>query len=177
MTTTTMDGSRARERTHDELSLEDLAKKTIGELTRIYREARVPASLEVLHGAPKGRMLTVVGPLGRGPVRRAIASLARASFFPWGGKNFEAFNATDGRGINRVRLLGEAFPFDLKYGVSKLDGLRCVVLDYDQPENPWIMRQIHDELREVSPGLFLGPAMAKTRTEPKLVLFFAIDHR
>lgn len=175
MTTTTMDDVRASARSA-ELTVDDLARMKIGELTRIYREGRAPASLEALQGAPRGRMLTLAGPLGRGPLRRGVAAFARASFFPWGGKSFEAFNATDGRGINRVALLGDRFPFDLRYGISKLDGLRCVILDYDQPENPWLIRQIHDELREVSPGLFLGPAMAKTRTEAKLVLFFAIDH-
>jgi hypothetical protein len=174
MTTTTMDAG-ARTQARSSIGLEDLARSSIGELTRLYREAKAPASLEALHGTPRGRMLTVVGALGRRPVRGAVAALARASFFPWGGKSFEAFNATDGRGINRVQLLGERFPFDLRYGTSALDGERCVILDYGLAQNPWIIRQIHDELREVAPGLFLGPAMFKTRTEPKLILFFAID--
>jgi hypothetical protein len=37
---------------------------------------------------------------------------------------------------------------------------------------------IRDELREVAPGLFLGPAMLDTKNSPpKLVLFFACDTR
>lgn len=58
---------------------------------------------------------------------------------------------------------------------DSMDGAPCVVLDYDKPENPWLIRKIHDELREVSPGLFLGPAMAKTVRGPKLLLYFACD--
>jgi hypothetical protein len=174
MTTTTMD-ARTKHRTESALSLDDLAEQSIGELTRMYREAKAPASLDGLRGKPRGRMLTVVG-LGRRPIRRAVAKLAGAAFFPWRGKSFEA-DGSSGQGINRVRLLGDRFPFELRFGVSALDGLRCVILDYDVPENPWVIRQIHDELRELSPGLFLGPAMIKTRTEPKLALFFAIDAR
>jgi hypothetical protein len=35
---------------------------------------------------------------------------------------------------------------------------------------------IRDELREVAPGLFLGPAMLDTgKGDPRLVLFFACD--
>jgi hypothetical protein len=83
----------------------------------------------------------------------------------------------DGRGINRVIFLGEKYPFALSFGPSALDGERCVVLDYDLAENPWIIRRIRDELREVTPGLFLGPALLRTRTEPKLTLFFALDTR
>jgi hypothetical protein len=158
-----------------ELQLEDLARSKIGDLTRIYREARAPSSLAPLHGTPRGRMLTIIGPLGRGPMRRAVAALARASFFPWRGKSFDAKAELTGDGINRVVLLGDRYRFELRYGASSLDGERAILLDYDLPENPWFIRVIHDELRQVSPTLFLGPAMLRTKTEPKLVLFFAID--
>ena len=40
-----------------------------------------------------------------------------------------------------------------------------------------MIRQIHDEIREVSPGLFLGPAMWKTKAAPAFVLWFALDTR
>jgi hypothetical protein len=53
--------------------------------------------------------------------------------------------------------------------------LPCIVLDYEQPENPWPVRQIHDELREVAPGLFLGPAMWRTKNQPVLLFFFGAD--
>lgn len=175
-TTATTQGSvRAGER--GRTTLDELAKASIGELTRIYREARAPSSLAALGGTPKGRMLTVVGPLGRGPARAAVATLARAPFFPWLGKRFEAFDDRTGQGINRVRLLGERYRFELRFDDSVLDGQRCVLLDYDLPDNPFFIRPIRDELREVRPGLFLGPALLKTRSEPKLVLFFAVETR
>jgi hypothetical protein len=157
--------------------MDDLARAGIGELTRMYREALAPSSLDALHGTPRGRMLAVTGPLGRGPARRAVAALARAPFFPWIGKRFEAHDDRSGQGINRVRLLGERYRFDLRFDQSVLDGERCVLLDYDVPDNPFFIRPIRDELREVSPGLFLGPALLRTRTEPRLVLFFAVEAR
>ena len=38
-------------------------------------------------------------------------------------------------------------------------------------------RSADDEIREVAPGLFLGPAMWKSGNEKTLVLFFALDAR
>jgi hypothetical protein len=55
-----------------------------------------------------------------------------------------------------------------------MDGKPCLILDYDVSPNPWFIRRIHDELRQVAPRLYLGPAMWKARPTPKLVLFFAI---
>lgn len=40
-----------------------------------------------------------------------------------------------------------------------------------------LIRKIHDEVREVSPGVFLGPAMWKSGQERTLVLWFALDTR
>ena len=51
----------------------------------------------------------------------------------------------------------------------------CIVLDYDLPDNPGVIRAIHDELREIEPQLFLGPAMLKAKAGPKFVLWFALD--
>jgi hypothetical protein len=49
-----------------------------------------------------------------------------------------------------------------------------VQLDYDHPENPWLIRAIKDEIREVRPGLYLGQAYFQLRTGPRLVLYFAL---
>ena len=108
----------------------------------------------------------------------AIARFAASSQFPWGGKHFTATDAESGRGLNRLRVAGikrKVFPFQTHIGPSAIDGLPCIILDYEQPENPWFIRQIHDELREVAPNLFLGPAMCKTKSQPKLILYFSAD--
>ena len=157
--------------------LDDLARLCVNELDGLYRDAPAPESLEALAGAPVGRMLTVRGPFDRPRSRGRVAALARAAWFPWRGKSFSAFDAETGEGINRVRLLGERFRFGLSFDRSAIDGRPCVLLDYDRPDNPWLIRQIRDELRELRPGLFLGPAMWKTDHDPALVLWFAIDAR
>jgi hypothetical protein len=51
------------------------------------------------------------------------------------------------------------------------------VLDYARPENPPVIHSLRDELREVSPGLFMGPALLRVLGKPRLVLFFACDSR
>jgi hypothetical protein len=139
-------------------------------------------------GALVGRMLAVrslPAPIA-GPLRRWAAS---ASFL-WEGKTFRATDEREGVGHNRVyvpRALGHQnlFPFDTRFGASAIDGKPTLVLDYDLAVNPTYIRHVHDEIREVSPGLFLGPAMWRSaigahaaRDERKtLLLWFALDAR
>ena len=86
-------------------------------------------------------------------------------------------------GHNRVsipRALGRQnlFPFETLFGPSAIDGKPTLILDYDLDVNPSYIRHVHDEIREVAPGLFLGPAMWKGATGDRtLVLFFALDAR
>jgi hypothetical protein len=158
-------------------TLDDLAAMDVAALEALYRRGTVPASLEALDGSPVCRMLAVRG-LDRGGSFGAIRRFAASGVFPWAGKSFAASSAEAGTGINRVRLGGTRrwFPFHTRVEPSAIDGEACILLDYDLPENPKPIRMIRDELREVAPGLFLGPAMLDTKkSDPKLVLFFACD--
>lgn len=160
-------------------SLDDLAALDVQALGVLYRGASAPASMAELDGDLIGRMLAV-RLLDGGPALRAVASIARDVRFPWGGKSFRATDARVGAGINRVHLGGRhrLFPFATRVGPSVLDGAPAVILDYDLPENPGFIRAIHDEVRAVTPGLFLGPACWKRASEaPALVLWFALDAR
>jgi len=132
-------------------------------------------------GALIGSMLAVRGLTGAiaQPLRRWAASPS----FVWEGKTFQASSDTRGVGHNRVhvpRALGRQnlFPFATSFGPSAIDGKPTLILDYDLAVNPPYIRKIHDEIREVSPGLFLGPAMWKSSpTDRALVLWFALDAR
>jgi hypothetical protein len=159
------------------LTLDGLAALDATALGRVYEQGRVPASFASLDGAPRGRMLAPVGPLGRGPAAGAVRKLSASRVFPWAGKSFTSSAAAEGTGINRVRLgkTREWFPFATRVEDSAIDGKPTIVLDYDKPENPRLIRRIHDELREVAPGLFLGPAMWKAKNGKRLLLWFAID--
>lgn len=158
-------------------SLDELTRLDLAALEERYRRGSLPR-LADLDGTPRGRMLAVSG-LGRGLLGRAVRRFAASErAFPWAGKSFASEGDEAGRGINRVRLFGrrEWYPFTTRIEPSVLDGEPCVLLDYDLPQNPWFIRRIRDELREVGPGLFLGPALLRARGEHRLALFFAIDH-
>ena len=162
------------------MSLDHLAGLPVDALDALYRDASLPASLKSLNGTPKGRMLAVRG-LDRTPLFTPISLISAASVFPWDGKSFNATSDQNGTGINRINLTllqQEGFPFQTRIEPSIIDGRDCIYLDYDLPENPWFIRKIRDELRQVAEGLFLGPAMWKTaNNRAALVLWFAIDNR
>ena len=160
------------------LDLDALAHKSSRELGALFEGGRVPKSLAELDGHPRGRMLAVRG-LDRGAAFGALRRFAAAARFPWGGKSFSALTATAGTGVNRVHLGGrhQLFPFETLVGPSAMDGAPAVILDCDLPDNPGVIRAIHDEVRLVDEGLYLGPAMWKTDTARTLVLWFALDTR
>jgi hypothetical protein len=158
------------------LDLDALTRMSVAELDALYAGGGVPDTLAALDGAPRSRMLAVVG-LDRGPVAGAIRRLAASGSFPWAGKRFAADGDEAGGGINRIRLLGERqwYPFTTRVEPSVVDGAPCIVLDYDRPDNPWFIRRIRDELREVAPALFLGPALLASGERHRLLVYFAID--
>lgn len=162
-------------------TLQALAVKSFDELNVIYREGTTPAAMQALDGDLVGRMLAV-----RWAERALIADLIRrfaaSSSFVWEGKSFEATSSRQGRGINRIRMLGilgrqRLFPFATSFAPSAIDGGPALVLNYDLAENPPYIRKIHDEVREVSPGVYLGPAMWKSVPTPTSLLWFALEGR
>ncbi len=160
-------------------TLENLARRSFAELEALYLGAPEPYTVLVLNGAPKGRMLAVRY-LDNGLPHSLIAAVARLGVFPWDGKTFEATTEYAGKGTNRIKLFRPTltlFTFYTRIEASAVDGRPCILLDYDQPGNPWIIRRIRDELREVAPGIFLGPAMARLKNgQAETILWFGIDN-
>lgn len=162
-------------------TLDSFAACTSDELESVYRGASVSSTMRAADGALIGRMLTVRGVPG--PLATPLRNWARSRSFVWGGKTFTASSDTRGEGINRVNVPGvfgrqNLFPFATSFGPSAIDGKTTLILDYDLDVNPGYIRKIHDEIREVQPGLFLGPAMWKGANNKKtLVLWFALDSR
>jgi hypothetical protein len=161
-------------------TLDTLAERSSNELDALYRAATVSSTMHAADGKLIGRMLAVRGlpsAVG-GPLRRWAASRT----FLWEGKTFQASSDTRGDGHNRVfipNVFGRQnlFPFETSFGPSAIDGKPTLILDYDLSVNPGYIRKIHDEIREVSPGLFLGPAMWKGERGKALVLWFGLDSR
>lgn len=158
----------------DGTRLDDLLDRTHEELDAMYAQARVPR-LSSVRGDLRGRMLAVVV-VPRGP-RRALRRFAGSSLFPWRGKSFRPLGEDAGEGINRVvsnRL--KLFRFETSVGPSRAGAFDAVQLDYDLPENPWFIRRIKDEIREVRPNLYLGQAwFVVPGGGPKLVLWFGLE--
>lgn len=160
------------------LTLNDLSAMDSEQLENLYRAGCLPETFAALDGTPKGRMLAVRH-LDHAPFFGVVTTLAKSSLFPWDGKNFQATSPTTGKGINRITLLKQFrwYPFEARVERSLIDGKECIYLDYEQPDNPWFIRRIRDELREVAPRLFLGTAMWKDgRGGAALVLWFALDN-
>ena len=158
------------------LTLADLREMTFKELDALYRSAKRPGSLADLNGDAIGGMLAWRKP-ATGPIASALKSFGGSSSFPWEGKSFQARNDIEGSGINRVTLFGQRrwFPFKTRFGPSFLDGKPSFILDYSGPANPPFIRSIVDEVREVAPGLYLGPAALLVKGKPKPILFFAVS--
>ncbi|MFT3695060.1 MAG: hypothetical protein QM831_18120 [Kofleriaceae bacterium] len=159
-------------------TLDGLAKRSHDELDALYRTATCSTSMRAADGALIGRMLAVKGLPG--VIGGPIAKWAASNSFVWEGKSFEAASDTHGMGFNRVNgaaILGRQnlFPFATSFGASAIDGKPTLILDYDLAVNPGYIRHVHDEIREVSPGIFLGPAMWKRGPEKLMVLWFALD--
>ncbi len=165
---------------HSLYTLDTLAARTHDELDALYRTATVSTTMHAADGKLVGRMLTVRGLPGA--LAKPLRRWAAARSFVWEGKSFQAKSDARGDGHNRVNIpnvLGRQnlFPFETSFGPSAIDGRPTLILDYDLRVNPSYIRKIHDEIREVSPGLFLGPAMLKTEAKKVHVLWFGLDSR
>jgi len=161
-------------------TLDSLAARSLDELAALYRAARCPTNMHAADGALIGRMLAVRGVPS--PIAARLRAWAASPAFVWEGKTFQAASDTRGEGFNRVAVPGvlgrqRLFPFATSFGPSAIDGAPTLVLDYELAVNPPYIRRIHDEIREVAPGLFLGPAMWKRGGDKALVLWFALDAR
>ncbi len=148
-------------------TLEELAALDFVELGGLYRKAKFPAKVE---GDCRGRMLATNPRSHMAGFWKALEGIAGEPWFPWQGKSFE-----DGSGINRITPLQfRLFRFETRKEPSLEDGKPALLLDYDQPGNPFVIRRVRDEIREVSPGLLLGQMYVVT-TQPRLTLYFGLE--
>jgi hypothetical protein len=168
-------GAEARGRAAAPRSVDDLLGLDHDALKSLY-EGAAPPPIPIVSGALKGRMLAV--PAFPDWVTKWPRAWARTGSFPWRGKSFTPLSEDGGEGINRVfsdRLT--LFRFTTKIAPSRHDGQPTFELDYDHPGNPWFIRRIEDEIREVSPGLYLGQAYFRTKSGPFFVLWFGLQRR
>lgn len=158
------------------ITLTDLRRLNFQELSELYRKAKRPAVLSDLNGATRGAMLAWRSP-GGGPLARILGAMGASPRFPWEGKTFQSENNDRGKGINRINLLRKMnwFPFSTRFDASFFDGQPTFVLDYCGNGNPPLINSIVDEVREVAPRLYMGPAALKVNGRPRPILFFALE--
>lgn len=156
-------------------TLEELAGLSSRELATLYRAARTPSVAEMA-GDLVGRMLAVEG--ARPFWSRRLRAFAAWRHFPWRGKSFTTLSENRGEGINRVFSDSKParwFRFETFVGPSRAGKFDALQLDYDNPRNPFFIRAIKDEVREVSAALYLGQAYLVTKKSARLVLYFGLQ--
>lgn len=158
------------------LDLAALRRMNYDELERLYRAGKKPTALSDLDGDAVGAMLAWRTP-STGPLARLLRKFGESSIFAWKGKSFQSLRTDTGEGINRINFFGKRrwFPFSTRFDASFLDGEPAFVLNYARPGNPPLIKSIVDEVREVAPKLYLGPAALKVRGRPRPILFFAVS--
>jgi hypothetical protein len=101
---------------------------------------------EIPSGEAEGTVLVATGTQIAGPAEKLIELLV------WQGK---VFDPEKGELLNEVGPLGtKAIRAKVYKEPSWLDGEETIVLDYSKTS--LVARWIRDEIREVSPGLYLG---------------------
>lgn len=162
--------------TPEGLRADDLRDLGTDQLLVLFRGGSAPETLESLEGDPRGLGLALQ--LFRGSwLDRWLQKRSRHERFIWHGKSFRMKTPIEGWGFNRIAKgpLVALFPFKTCLGPSVVDGQPCVILDYDVPRNPWWERLTYDELREVSPGVYLGISMIRWFGRRPIVIWFAVD--
>ena len=104
------------------------------------------------------------------PGSRRTAAKSRRMSLLWQGKVFHG----DGTAHNRVFGV-TAVPMTVYPGESWHDGAPAIIVDYS---NSWrIFRNVRDEIREVSPGLYLGRTFVQKRSGTEQVAMFVLASR
>lgn len=166
------DSKSARRAPADRLRLDDLLALPAKRLEQLYVEATTPVLSDV-RGDLRGRMLatTVLPPWAAG-LARAWAS---TDYFAWRGKTMTPHTDDAGEGINRVLVDGlRLYRFETRIGPSRAGDFDALQLDYDLPENPFFVRPIKDEMRQLHADLWLGQAYLALRGRETLVLYFGL---
>ena len=127
---------------------EDFLKLPPEQLDEIFRNATAGT---VPHGEGEGTAIIAPGTAVSDTIAKFI------HIFSWKGKVFEPDPVDPQRATlkNRLLLLGTKSIIAQVYkSESWLDGKECIVLDYSQTSI--VAQWIRDEIREVSPGVYLG---------------------
>jgi hypothetical protein len=139
---------------------EELVRMDHAQLEALYRAAEVGCAPD---GVTRGR--AILNPGGR-----LTVPASRVTRVLWQGKVF----TDDGMMVNRV-LGMRAVHARVYVGESWLDGRPAVVMDYAGTSR--LFPNVRDEIREVSPGVWLGVMYVRKPHGPEQAMFFALAAR
>jgi len=146
---------------------EDFLKLSEQQLDDIFRNSPAGA---IPNGQGEGEAIIAPGAAISHPIAGFI------HIFTWKGKVFEPDPADPQRAIlkNRLFFCGiEAIAAQVYRGASWLDEKECIVLDYSHTSV--VAQWIRDEIREVSPGLYLGIVYwGKEKPDAHRLIHFAL---
>jgi hypothetical protein len=137
----------------------DLLRMKGAALEELFSQRRVA---EIPDGVGRGTVLLTPGTFIAGFLAKLLYLIA------WRGKIVDASNGTL---LNIVSPFGvKAIKANVYKDPSWFDGAECIVLDYSKTS--FVARRIRDEIREVSPGVFLGIVFWGKRQVGKFALVF-----
>jgi hypothetical protein len=129
-------------------------------LRKLFTEGH-PADPAELGEATHGLLLSIAEPEDVFLAVRPIVRLLSAGPTPWTGKTFD-HGGNSGQNI----VFGKPrFRFRAERATSAIDGKPALRLVYSDPAfaNPWLLRDVTDELRGVAPGIAIGPVLRHGR--------------
>ena len=140
------------------ITVPDLLQMSQSQLDDLFEKS--PAG-DIPDGEGKGTAIIAPGTTYTEDIAQFI------SHFSWHGKVFDS---------EKSFLLNEILPLGVRAIIAKvykapswLDGKECIVLDYS--ETSILAHWIRDEIRSISPGIYLG----KVYWEKKRLIDFALD--
>ena len=146
---------------------EEFLKMSSEQLDEIFLNASTGT---LPNGEGEGTAIVAPGTAVSDPIARFV------HLFSWKGKTFTPDPVDPRRATlkNRLLLLGtKAVVAQVYPGPSWLDGKECYVLDYSQTS--LVAQWIRDEIREVSPGVYLGVVYwGKEKEDSHRLIHFAL---
>ena len=141
-------------------SMDDLVRMSRCDLESLYRHSEMGGPPM---GVTDGRAIVNPGT----PFTVPTATVTRII---WQGKVFTEDNMMVNRVFGLRAIRAKVYP-----GESWLDGKPSLILDYADTSK--LYSHVRDEVREISPGLYLGVAYHRTSAGPELNKFFTLDSR
>jgi hypothetical protein len=141
-------------------TMQQLVRLPIADLNALF--AAAPTAVAAPSGYLPGRAI-------KNPGSRRTAANSRITHLVWQGKYFH----DDGTMTNRLFGFARGIPADVYVGESRFDGRPALIFNYSRSR---LWPAVHDEVREVSPGLYLG-IMYKHGVPADPPMYFALDAR